>query len=567
MPTTLEHAGDCGANADAWGGCPRPFARPFACRLAARLASRLALIAASGAMALSPVAYGTRMQDDPLANPLAPEPEQPASPAPSGLEAMGVDPAASPAPAPAAPATSEGRGILERARDRIRATAYASFRVRVSATGSMTSFSADAEALVTIAKAPPSSGNPYLIRVTGTGRSKPSDEVRQVDMAIRERSREWVDHGQRTVFEKNMRDPGGPLVLIPNSCWPVEVFERNPYARPLKDSSITIEESQTVSGVDCHVLLVESRSGKARWFIAKDDLFPRRHERLISFQGSEGSMIMEISDVQLFETVPPDADPAALRVAVPEGYTETRTAQSARVAPPPVVPTPSPGDSGLSSDAASRAGIDATATGDGGRTAVDPATGAVAGPVAPTLAPEFDLPTIGGERVTLASLRGQVLLIDFFGTWSLAAEPWHERVKTILASTGERVRFVPIAVRQRNPQLAQDHLDRLGMPARVLIGTEALARAYGVSVFPAAAVVAADGSLVSVIQGCGSEQSAADTIAALTTALERAPSAPATPKADANPEPSKEPAPVPQPVPESDTKPEPATQSDPAAKP
>lgn len=554
MPTTSDRARDHRVNPVAWGGGGRSLAR------------HLALLAASASLALSlslgPAAYGTRIQDDPPANPLAPDPA-PASP--SGLEAMGVDPAAT--PAPAAPATSEGRGILERARDRIRATAYVSFRSRVSATGSMTGFSADAEALVTIAKAPPGSGNPYLIRVTGSGRSKPSDEVRQVDMSIRERSREWVDHAQRTVFEKNMRDPGGPLVLIPNSCWPVEVFERNPYARPLKDSSITIEESQTIAGVECHVLLVESRSGRARWFIAKDDLFPRRHERLISFQGSEGSMIMEISDVQLLETMPPDADPAALRVTVPEGYTETRTAQSAQVTPPPPPVAPTPSDSALPSDAASRAAIDASATGDSGKSAAIPASGAESGPVAPSLAPEFDLPTIGGERVTLASLRGQVLLIDFFGTWSLAAEPWHERVKTILASTGERVRFVPIAVRQRNPQLAQDHLDRLGMPARVLIGTEALARSYGVSVFPAAAVVAADGTLVSVIQGCGSEQTAADTAAALTAALERTPSTPPTPTSDANPEPSKEAAPAQEPAPESDTKSEPAPNSDPSAKP
>lgn len=459
----------------------------------------------------------------------------------SGLEAMGVDPAAAkddgtPAPETApevAPApVGEGQAIVERARDRIRRAQYVRFDAHMFGTGAMAGYTTEARGQVQLRRAVASASNPWLFRVTATTEGKSGAPATNYEMAMLANSREWVNHDERSVNETLKMAPGGKWLTVPNSLWPTEVFDRAPYSRVMRNATYTQEPGQEINGVECEVVLVENKpvrgaASRGRWYFGREDSFPRRFERLVTLEGIESQIVMEFTNVVVEDSVPPDVTEATLRVIVPEGYTEKREAPKA---PPAPVSTPAP----TSVDAPADAG----AMDMGGEKRNDAGMGnAVAAPMEPVrpapprIAPEFELSKMDGTKVTLASMRGSVVVVSFFGTWAMAAEAWHPQLKSIV-SAYEGVRLVPVAVRQREPQLAAEMLSRAQISEALLIGNEALAQAYGVQVYPAVAVVGADGTLIEVVQGCGSAASETTLRAALDRAKGTA-TAPASPSGEA----------------------------------
>lgn len=456
----------------------------------------------------------------------------------SGLEAMGVDPAesgkedpaATPAPTPAAsPAATpeaaapaapigEGQAIMERARDRIKRAQYVSFDAHMFGVGAMAGYTTEATGRVVARRAAANATNPWMFRVSGSTAVKDGAAPTSFDMAMRATSREWINHDERTVHETLKMSPGGKWLTTPNSLWPSEVFDRVPYSRVFRNAAFQQEAGQVLDGVECDVVIVESKplrgaASKTRWFIGRDDMFPRRFERLITMEGSETQLVLDFTNVRIADSVPDDVTDAMLRVEVPAGYEEKRQTPPTlppAPAPTPADPTPLPTDAGATN-------VDGT---------MDPAMGASssASPVEPVrlappaMAPDFELAKLDGTKVSLASLRGSVVVVDFFGTWAMAAEAWHPQLKTIIAAN-EGVKLVPVSIRQREPQLAAELLQRAEIADALLVGNEAVAQAYRVQVYPAAAVIAADGRLIEVVQGCGSAASEESLRAAISRAM------------------------------------------------
>lgn len=433
----------------------------------------------------------------------------------SGLEAMGVDPMAETgmepaegaAPALAAP-VNEGQAIMERARDRMKRAQYVRYDAHMFATGAMTGYTTEAKGHVEMRKAPGNSTNPWMFRITGATVVKDGTAPTQFDMAMRANSREWVNHDERTVHETLKMAPGGKWFTVPNSLWPTDAFERVPYLTATRNATYEQEPGQEVNGVLCDVVVVEAKSARGgggrrgRWFIGQEDSFPRRFERLVMMEGSETKLVQEFTNVRIEDSVPPEVTEAMLRVEVPAGYEEKRQTPPPPPPPPPVVPTATP--NATTSDTQVKGSDQATEVAMGGSQSA--ARAEPARPAAPTMAPDFELPKLDGTKVSLASMRGSVVVVDFFGTWAMASESWHPQLKSIMAAN-EGVKLVPVTVRQREPHLAQELLQRAEIAEALLVGSESVAQAYGVQVYPAAAVIAADGRLIEVVQGCGSASS------------------------------------------------------------
>lgn len=84
--------------------------------------------------------------------------------------------------------------------------------------------------------------------------------------------------------------------------------------------------------------------------------------------------------------------------------------------------------------------------------ALFPASAAAQGVVRGTRAPEIDLPTIGGGRIKLSSLRGHPVVVTFWGTWCQACrDEFPELVAAQKKYAGRGLQV--LAVNQRDQEL------------------------------------------------------------------------------------------------------------------
>lgn len=95
-------------------------------------------------------------------------------------------------------------------------------------------------------------------------------------------------------------------------------------------------------------------------------------------------------------------------------------------------------------------------------------------------APEFALRTLEGDTVTLASLRGKVVLLNFWATWCPPCRvemPWFERLARERAADGFVV--VGASMDRGTPDVLRWFVDEKRITYPVGVASNAMARAYG----------------------------------------------------------------------------------------
>jgi len=117
-------------------------------------------------------------------------------------------------------------------------------------------------------------------------------------------------------------------------------------------------------------------------------------------------------------------------------------------------------------------------------------------------APAFSLPAAGGANVSLASLKGRVVYVDFWASWCAPCKqsfPWMNEMHARYASRGLQVVAVNVDPRR---EAAQEFLARL--PAQFLVAFDpagALARAVDVKAMPTSLLLDAGGGVLLVHEG------------------------------------------------------------------
>lgn len=112
-------------------------------------------------------------------------------------------------------------------------------------------------------------------------------------------------------------------------------------------------------------------------------------------------------------------------------------------------------------------------------------------------APNFELPLVGGGTVSLASLRGQTVLIDFWATW---CPPCLEEVPELNAVSrelqGKDARILAISVDNLTLEALAEWLTERDVKYPVALGDTDLAGMYGADAFPFHVVLGPDGKVL-----------------------------------------------------------------------
>jgi peroxiredoxin len=112
-------------------------------------------------------------------------------------------------------------------------------------------------------------------------------------------------------------------------------------------------------------------------------------------------------------------------------------------------------------------------------------------------APPFDLPDLTGGRVTLASLEGKVVVVDFWATWcGPCIKEIPEYAEFWRKNQPRGIEVVGIVMDSGSPDDILDFVNEYRIPYRQLLGDEKIAAAFGVNQgYPTTFVVDGEGMI------------------------------------------------------------------------
>ncbi|CAG1001286.1 hypothetical protein PHYC_02904 [Phycisphaerales bacterium] len=415
-------------------------------------------------------------------------------------EATGVDgsaPAVTPPPAPALekPTEDPGKVLFQHAAETLGRAQSIRYHVKSYTTGTLFKRTArTVQADASQCRVPGGILPGWRLRLTGSttqpgqGGEGPTEEF---DIAWLMLNVEWVDHEAKKVIEKPFQESKRVRPYnLSNPARLEDLTSYRPFQKELGATAYTVESQQEQGGVTCDVILVETNQGKnkARWWLGAEDHLPRKIERFIEGPGGTSSSIVEFTDVRVDYTAPSPNALAALRVSVPEGYAEDRVPQ-----PVPVPGAGTPG--GLLGGGVGPDGGKEVPTIERPAAHIPPPPPPV--PAGPPQAPAFDLMTPSGAHVALDSLRGQVVLLEFAGSWSVNLRLSRPELASFLTQHGGKpVQAFTLAVREKSKESAVEGHHPPAPALGLLLNAEQTAVAFGAATFPCYAVVGPNGELL-----------------------------------------------------------------------
>ncbi len=297
--------------------------------------------------------------------------------------------------------------------------------------------------------------------------SPDGEETRHLQVATDGKHIVQIDPAKKTYTHGDMPAAAALLQRLNSfrSAYMQEFLHDTPFSDELNGKSAKYEGSKKVGGVDCHVIYVVydvAGPAEARWYFGKQDNLPRRVDRIDMGGGGDYSIIVRKLNID------PDFDGSVFSPEVPEGF-EKKDYKGGRVTVAPRPKRPARPRAKL---------IEVGAA-----------------------APDWELETPEGKTVSLQSLRGQIVLLDFWATWCgpcKSAMPGLQKLHEKFE--GKPVKIIGISCKERGGDPAA-YMKKQGFTYGLLVDGTKVADKYHVSGIPTFYIVGPDGKIIHVAVG------------------------------------------------------------------
>lgn len=125
-------------------------------------------------------------------------------------------------------------------------------------------------------------------------------------------------------------------------------------------------------------------------------------------------------------------------------------------------------------------------------------------------APDFTLPLVSGGELSLSSLRGKVVFLDFFAEWCPPCQQEIPELIDIHNTMGDRVTIIGILISSNLDEAGmENYIREKGIPYPVVNGgsePDEISQAYGVEALPTNVVIGADGRIYARLEGYGGRE-------------------------------------------------------------
>ncbi|MBX3318074.1 MAG: redoxin domain-containing protein [Phycisphaeraceae bacterium] len=339
-----------------------------------------------------------------------------------------------------------------------------------------------ASARVTMLK-PESTKYHWIMRAQGTGNMRGGDPLVAFDVAWFIDQTQFVDSASGGVVVRKGRvmDAG---VRLAETVRVKEMIGTNPWRDEMDNADSVISGEETLDGVVCTVVDITYRANqrRARIWIGKEDKLPRRFAQYVG--GGNEAMQFSASFITDFRNVElnPPLTMEDVEIEGPEGAARER-----------FVITTDPVDQPVR--AAPLARLSGDGVGEEGAERVEQRR-QPAREIRP-MAPGFSLRSGDGETVSLDSLRGSVVVLDFMGSWSIQCRQSAPEVQALHERFKDRgVRVLGMSVRERSDDRPIAFFKDRGLGYTLLLGADSVASTYDIRTYPTFVVIGRGGELL-----------------------------------------------------------------------